>query len=194
MSTQCIVAGGQIRARIPIQIVERRRQTVAAMLAWCAAQRPERILQSLGEGHVALAAEDHVGMFETGVHQSEVIEAVIQGLPGHPHPQITHLGKIRQSHLAGLMDLTEHDLLLWAMLSAPGADASFQRTPNTRGQIRMATLQLLEDGDGPQAWSGYEHRNDFRLEDIRERIGPASRAREGFLRGQSGIVFEAIRR
>src|SRR3546814_5807888 len=51
-----------ILARRCTQIPERRRQTVAAMLARRAAQRPQGILQPLRQRDITLAAQDHMGM------------------------------------------------------------------------------------------------------------------------------------
>jgi hypothetical protein len=47
------------------------------MFARDAAERPERILQTFGQRHEALAAENHMGMLEAGERQPEVIEAVV---------------------------------------------------------------------------------------------------------------------
>ena len=46
------------------QIVERGRQTVAAVFARRAAQHPKRVLQPLSQCDIALAAQDDMGMFE----------------------------------------------------------------------------------------------------------------------------------
>src|SRR5437763_5220831 len=59
-----LVAPRQIFLRIAVQVAECRRETVAAMLARRAAESPQRILQTLGKGHKALAAEHDAGMLE----------------------------------------------------------------------------------------------------------------------------------
>ena len=77
MCAQRLVALGQVLRRIPLEIAERRRETVAAVLARCAAERPQGILQALGQGHEALAAQHHLGMLPAGERQPEVIEPMV---------------------------------------------------------------------------------------------------------------------
>jgi hypothetical protein len=64
MGAQGVVSCGQVFSRIGIEIAERCRQTVAAMFARRATERPQRVLQTLGERHVALAAQDDVRVLE----------------------------------------------------------------------------------------------------------------------------------
>ena len=52
------------------------------MLARRAAERPQRVLQALGQRHEALAAEHDMGMLEAGEGQAEVIEPVIERRAG----------------------------------------------------------------------------------------------------------------
>ena len=78
MGAQLLVAPGQVLLRLAIEVAERRRQAVAAMLFRHAAQRPQRVLQAFGERHEALAAEHHMGMLEAREGEPEVIEPVIE--------------------------------------------------------------------------------------------------------------------
>jgi hypothetical protein len=55
---ESIVPAGKVLAGLAVEITERGRQTVAAMLKRSAAERPQRILQPFGERHVTLAAQD----------------------------------------------------------------------------------------------------------------------------------------
>ena len=80
MGAQRIIAPGQILARIVVQVAERGREAVAAMLERRTAERPQRVLQSFGQRHIAFAAEDHMGMLEARVGEPEVIEPVIEPL------------------------------------------------------------------------------------------------------------------
>ncbi len=86
--TQCIVARGQILTRGMIQIAERGRQAVAAMLAWRTPDRPQRVLQPFGESDIALAAQDDMGVLEAGVDQAEVIEPMVQCNACDLHTQV----------------------------------------------------------------------------------------------------------
>jgi hypothetical protein len=44
------------------------------MLAGSCTESPERVLQALGGGNIALATEDHVGMLKAGAGQAKMIE------------------------------------------------------------------------------------------------------------------------
>ena len=76
MRDERLVALRLIRLRIAVEIAERRRQTVAAVLLWDSAERPQRVLQPLGKRHEALATEHDMGMLEAGERQPEVIQAM----------------------------------------------------------------------------------------------------------------------
>ncbi len=45
-----------------------------------AAKEPERVLQPFGQRHEAFATEDHMGVFEAGIGEPEVIKQVIERL------------------------------------------------------------------------------------------------------------------
>jgi hypothetical protein len=64
-----LVAPGEVLLCLTIEIAERRRQTVAAVLFRHAAQRPQCVLQAFRQRHEALAAEHDMGMREArGLH------------------------------------------------------------------------------------------------------------------------------
>jgi hypothetical protein len=54
----------QIFLSVAVQIAECRRETIAAMLARRAPERPQRIPQTLGQRNKALTAEHDMGMLE----------------------------------------------------------------------------------------------------------------------------------
>ena len=54
---EALVTLGQVVLCCLVQIAVRRRQAIAAMFARHAAERPERILQTFGQRHEALAAD-----------------------------------------------------------------------------------------------------------------------------------------
>jgi len=62
MGAQCLVAPRLILPCIGVEIAEGGRETVAAMLPWGAAERPQSILQTLRQCHKALPAEHDVSM------------------------------------------------------------------------------------------------------------------------------------
>lgn len=138
------------------------------------AERPERILQPLGQGHVALAAQHHMRMLETGIGQTEVIEPVIQRLTGDRHAELAHVGEIRQAHPARLVGLAEDDLLLGAMLGPPGPDPPLQSASDARAEIRVAAQEFIENRDRSQPRRRLQQLYHLGLENVAERIRPAS--------------------
>src|SRR5712664_352144 len=73
MAHQRVIAQRQIFLSVAVQIAECRRETIAAMLARCAPQYPQRILQTLGQRDKALATEHDVGMLEAREGKPEVV-------------------------------------------------------------------------------------------------------------------------
>ena len=192
MGAQRLVAPGQVLAGFAIEIAEGGREAVAAVLARRAAEGPQGVLQPLGEGDIALAAEHDMGMLEARIGEPEVIEPVIEGLAGDGDGQIGHVGEVGQAHPAGLVHLPEDDLLLGAMERPPGSDAPLQGAADAGAELGMAADDLLEDGDGPQARGGFEQRDDLAVPDA----SPADRgaaARAGLLLGrQPRVLLDAI--
>jgi hypothetical protein len=69
MGAQLRMAPRQVRLGITIEVGERSRQAVAAVLFRHAAQRPQGVLQAFREGYEALAAEHDMGMLEARERQ-----------------------------------------------------------------------------------------------------------------------------
>ena len=114
MRAERVVAPGQVGAGVGVEVAERRRQAVAAMFARCPAERPQGALQAFGQRHIALAAEDDMGMFEAAARQAEVVQPVgendsadgdAQDTAAGIDPEFAHVGEVGQGHPAGLMDL-----------------------------------------------------------------------------------------
>src|SRR6202171_107695 len=73
MAHQPLIAQRQVLLRVAVQVAECRRETIAAMLAWRPAERPQRILQTLGQRDKALAAEHNGGMLAAREGEPEVV-------------------------------------------------------------------------------------------------------------------------
>ena len=131
-------------------------------------------------------------MREARAGEPEVVEPVIEPFARDRDAEIRHVGKIRQAHATGLVDLAEHHVLLRAMKRPPAADATLQRSPDTGGQVGMAALHLLEDRDGAQIRRRLQHRHDLAVKEIGKRIRPAALPRLLFIGWQSAILLEAI--
>src|ERR1700744_2507689 len=145
--TQRLVALSQILRRIGLEIAERRRETVAAVFLRCATERPQGVLQTLGQGDEALAAQYHASLLPTGERQAEVIEPMIERDTSDAHAQLHRIGEIRQRLLTRRMLLTEDPLPLRSMQRLPVADPPLQRATQIVRKARMPTLHLLQQGD-----------------------------------------------
>ena len=83
MRTQLLTTMRQILRRPPLEIAERRREAVAAMLRRRSAESPQRILQAFSQGDEAFPAEHDPNMFPTGERQAEVVQPMLERDPGN---------------------------------------------------------------------------------------------------------------
>ena len=172
MGTQVLISGGQILLGLQVEIAEGGREAIGSMFPRRAAERPQGVLHPLRQGDEALAAEHDMGVLEAGIGEPEVIEPMIERRPRDRDADVAHVGEVRQSGPAGLVDLPEDDLLLFPMDGAPCADSPLQGPPDPSPEFGIASEHLFEDGDGSKAGSGLQHRHDLRLEDIGQRVRP----------------------
>src|SRR4051812_37740614 len=84
------------------------------MLLGNAAERPQCILQALGQCDEALAAEDNMGMLEARESQSEVIEPMRQRDAGNRDVERGGVGEVGQAKTTRRVLLPEDDILFWA--------------------------------------------------------------------------------
>ena len=157
-----------------------------------AAERPERVLQTLGQGHEAFAAEHDMGMFEAGERQPEVIEPMIERDAGDGDAERARVGEVGQAETAGLMLLAEDHILLGPCERPPGPHAPFQRAADVGIEVGMTPAQLLEHARSP----GCPARLSGSARPRRPKSRRAGRAAAGraapFLRGQARIVLDPI--
>jgi hypothetical protein len=137
-----------------------------------AAERPQRVLQAAGEGGEALAAEHDLGVLPAAAGQDEVVEPMRQGLAGDGHAEAGGVGEVGQALPAGRMLLAEDHLPGRAVQGAPGAHPALQGAPQSVPiALGVASLHLLQQGDGPQAWVGLQEREDVALPDPGQGVG-----------------------
>ncbi len=170
VGTQRLVAPGEVVLGGGVEVAKSRRQAVGAMLARRPAEQPQGVLQPLGQGDEALAAEDHVRVLEPRVGEAEVVEPVVEPDADDRDAEIGHVGEVGQPGAPGFMRLAEDDILLFAMKCPPGADPALQGAADAGAEIGMAPDDLLEDRDRAQAGRGLEHRHDLGLEHRSERV------------------------
>src|SRR5262252_8606914 len=78
MRAQRLVAARLILLCVGVKVAERSGQAVAAMLQRGSTERPQRVLQTLCQGHKALAAEHDMRMLPAREGQPEVIQPVLE--------------------------------------------------------------------------------------------------------------------
>jgi hypothetical protein len=100
-----------------------------------AAERPQGVLQSLGKGHKAFAAEHHRGMLPAGESQAKVVQPVIEGHAGDADTTVGHAGEVGQAKPSGRMLLPEDHILLGTMERSPGSDAPLQRASDAGADL-----------------------------------------------------------
>ena len=161
MRAQRLIALRQILCRIPLQIAERRREAVAAVLQRCATQGPQGVLQALGQGHETLAAEHHAGMLPAGERQAEVVEPMIERHAGDGDAKRRGIGEIRQALLTRRMLLAEDHLALRAMQRLPQADPPLQRAAQIIGEPAWRRCISRSTVIGRRPGTGQQHRHDL---------------------------------
>ena len=187
-----LVALRQVLLGFAVQVAERRRQAVTAMFEWNPAERPQGILQALGQRREALAAKHDMGMRKAREGEAEVIKAMLQQDAGDHHAEHLRVGKVGQAETAGWVLLPEHDILLRSSERPPRPHATLQRAPDARANLGMAPPDLHKDGNGAQAWGRLQDRHDLGVPYVGERIGPPSSARGLLLRGQARISLDPV--
>ena len=192
MRAQGFVADRPIGGGVALEVTESCGQAVAAMLPGGAAERPEGILQALGQRHETLAAEHRMDMFEAAVGQTEVIEPVDQRRARDANAEVGHVSEVRQAHPARFVNLAEDHLAVRAVQRAPVAHATLQGPPDSLAKLGMTAQNLAEDRHRPQARCGFQHRNDLGIEDPGQRIGPSPIPRGALERGGSWILLQPI--
>src|SRR5262245_7964082 len=172
---ELLIAAGEVLLLVAGQVAEGRREAVAAVLFGHGAERPQRVLQALGEGNEALPAEDDVSVLPAAIGQAEVIEQVIERLAGNVNAEI-HAGEVGQAQPPGHLLLAEDHVLLRAIVRLPHADAPLQCSAHVAIEVGMSSDDLVKDGDRPYSRCLLEQRHDLALPQLSERIGPAPTA------------------
>jgi hypothetical protein len=192
MGAQLLVASCEVLLGLTSEVVERRRQAVAAVLLRHPAQRPQRVLQPFGQRHEALAAEHHMGMLEARECQPEVVEPVAEPLTRDRDAERAHVGEVGQAHPPRRMLLAEDHISVGTVERPPSGDAALQCSAHARGDPEIATANLLEDRHRAKAGCGLQHRHDLAVPHLGKRVRPAASTRLLLLRRQPRIGFDPI--
>src|SRR5271166_4606229 len=126
MAAQGLVAPGLVLRGLTVEVAECRRQAVAAVLVRRTAERPQGILQSLGQGDEALAAEHHLGMLPAGERQPEVIQPMRQQHARDRYAKRIAIGEVRQALLSRWMFLAENQVTLGSVQRLPDPHPALQ--------------------------------------------------------------------
>src|SRR5215475_5203230 len=178
---ELLIALRQVFRSVAIHVAECRRETIAAMLAWYAAEAPQRVLQSLRQRHIALASKHHMRMFKAREGKPEVVEPMLQHDPCD-----------RQTKTARLVHLPKDHIPLGPSDSTPAAYAALQCAPNVCSDLGMAPTEFFEHCDRPEARRCLQHRYDLIVPKRRQRVRPSSAAGRFLLRGQPWIALNSV--
>jgi hypothetical protein len=192
MAAERLVALRQILLRVGIEIAEGGRQAIAAMLLGNAAERPQRILQALGQRDEALAAQDNVSMLETRECQSEVIEPMRQRDAGNRDAERARVGEVGQAKTARRVLLPEDDILFRAGQCPPTSHPPFQRAPDAGTDLGVAPPHLFENRNGADAGSCLQDRDDLAIPNIGKRVGSSPATRRLLLGWQARIILDPV--
>ncbi len=118
--------GEVIRVRLG-EVAEGRRKAIAAVFPRHAAEQAQGILQAAGQGWVAFAAEDDLGMFKAGTRECKVVEAMFERPVADHNTEIVDVGEVGQPHAAGLLDLRKDDVLVATVQGFPDRNSAFER-------------------------------------------------------------------
>jgi len=118
-----------------------------------------------------------MSMFETRECQSEVIEPMRQRDAGNRDAERARVGKVGQAKTAGLMLLSEDNVLLWAGQRPPTPHAPFQRAPDAGADLGVPPPHLFENRNGADAGGRLQDRDDLAIPNINKRVGPSPATR-----------------
>ncbi len=124
--------------------------------------------------------------------QPEVVQHVIQRLPGNGDAKRVHGGEVRQANPARLVCLAEYHVPLGAVSCAPVTDAPFQGAPDTRVQFGMAPHQFLENAHRANAGIVLQHRHNLGVKNIGQRVWTPPSPRGFLLRGKCRIPLDPV--
>ena len=94
MAHEPLITPRQVLLSITVQVAEGRREAVATMLARRTAERPQCILQTLGQRDKALATKHDVGMLEARERQPEVVQPMSERDTGNRDAECARIGEV----------------------------------------------------------------------------------------------------
>jgi len=133
------------------EVVDRRAEAVATMLAGYASQFPKGLLQPAAYGFERFGKANR-GELPVGIGQGKMIQQVIQRLMVDGNAQGVHAGEVGSAQSARIVNLGEHDGPAGSMQPPPVPDPALEGPPLGIGKpARIALLQPAEQGKGPQS-------------------------------------------
>ena len=131
-------------------------------------------------------------MLETRECQSEVIEPMRQRDAGNRDAERARVGEVGQAKTAGLMLLSEDNVLLWASQRPPTTHTPFQRAPDAGADLGVAPPYLFENRNGADAGGRLQDRDDLAIPNTGKRVGPAPATRRLLLGWQARIILDPV--
>ena len=133
------------------KVVHRGRQTVTANPTRDTARPMQGILQARREGLEGLRMTE-VNVFPVGIREDRVKQHVLEGFACDGNVQRIHHDEVKGDHVARMVNLREHDLLLHPVLELPTPHSPLEGSPDRVGHARLPLgrvvllLQPIQDG------------------------------------------------
>ena len=140
------------RLKFPLrrQVVDRRRQAVAAVPTRDAAEFPHGILEPIRQRFERLRRADR-DRFPVRISQNEVVHKVVERLALERDPEPIHAGEIGTRQVAGRVDLSEHHHAARTDRGLPLPHPPLERPPVACGKLTgVLGQQPVEQGLGGQ--------------------------------------------
>ena len=129
-------------------------------------QRPQRSLQTSGQGHESLAGVNDADVTPAGIGESKLVQAVGKHHAANLHLQIIGHREVSEAQASWRMFLRKVDLPLIAEPGTPQAYAQLQGAQHAAVPLAgIATLQLFEQGDGVESGVGLQQGFDLTVPD-----------------------------
>jgi hypothetical protein len=133
-----------------------------------------------------------MGVLETRECQSEVIEPMRQRDAGNRDAERARVGEVGQAKTAGLVLLSEDNVLFWTGQRSPTPHAPFQRAPDAGAYLRVAPPELFENPNGADARGRLQDRDDLAIPNTAKRVGPSPATRRLLLGWQARIILDPV--
>jgi hypothetical protein len=177
------------------EVVDRRRQAVAAHPLWHAPRQVQGVLKACGQGFKRLGMAQ-VDVLPIGIREDRMKQQMIVRPSANRDAQAIQVDEVKRDHVPRMMHLGKLDLLLNSVLEFPFLHPPFQRPsegiadrPLARFGVVVFLLEPIQQRHRPESGIGFQKGLDLRPERF-ERIGSGAvrSGRPGLLAGERPLI------